>query len=336
MKLKIYLAFIVMLSCILPCGCSSGNNRDAGTGTSGTRPQSSASSSSSVHAASAKPGEDAAEPAEARDPEPKVLVPSADGTAVYENEFAVIDASNLSQGYVMVKYLGTCGKVRFQAIGPDGATYSYLLGDSREYTTFPLSAGDGPYTLQVLENIGGTSYVIALSQDVEVKIADEFLPFLYPNQYVNFTPDSEAVALGSSLSEDASTDLDVVDSVYHYVIQNISYDTAKAQSVTTGYLPDIDETLSTKKGICFDYASLMAAMLRSQGIPTKLEVGYSGDAYHAWISTYVDDIGWIDNIIQFDGKSWELLDPTLAANNSSSSVGKYIGDGSNYTVKYSY
>jgi hypothetical protein len=30
------------------------------------------------------------------------------------------------------------------------------------------------------------------------------------------------------------------------------------------------------------------------------------------------------------------MDPTLAASNNSQSVKDYIGDGSNYTVKYSY
>lgn len=98
----------------------------------------------------------------------------------------------------------------------------------------------------------------------------------------------------------------------------------------------MDETLSTKKGICFDYASLMVAMLRSQNIPTKLEVGYSGQVYHAWISVYLTELGWIDGIIKFDGKSWTLLDPTLASNNDKKAVGKYVGDSSNYTVKYLY
>ena len=94
--------------------------------------------------------------------------------------------------------------------------------------------------------------------------------------------------------------------------------------------------MQTRKGICFDYASLMSALLRSQGIPTKLVVGYSGTAYHAWISVYLDEAGWVDNIIEFDGKDWSLMDPTLAANNDEDSVKKYVGDGSNYIVKYSY
>ena len=77
-------------------------------------------------------------------------------------------------------------------------------------------------------------------------------------------------------------------------------------------------------------------MLRSQGIPTKLIFGYSGDAYHAWISVWLAETGWVDSIIEFDGKSWSLLDPTLAAANSRSSVKQYVGDGSKYTEKYFY
>lgn len=95
------------------------------------------------------------------------------------------------------------------------------------------------------------------------------------------------------------------------MIGNIQYDFDKAASVQSGYLPDIDETLNTKKGICFDYAALMTAMLRVQRIPTKLVVGYAGELYHAWISVYLDGVGWIDNIIYFDGKDWVRMDLRL-------------------------
>ena len=120
------------------------------------------------------------------------------------------------------------------------------------------------------------------------------------------------------------------------LIKNIKYDKEKANNVQYGYVPDPDQTLNDKTGICFDYAYLTCAMLRSQGIPTKLEVGYVGEVYHAWISCYVDETGWIDNIIEFDGKDWSLLDPTLGANNKSKDVKKYIGEGSKYIVKYTY
>lgn len=271
-----------------------------------------------------------------RDSTPKVLTPSADGVTVYQSDFASIDASNTSQGYVMVKYNGTNEKVKLQITCPDQSCYTYLISDRGAYDTFPLTAGNGSYALQVLENVAGDTYTVSLAQSINVNIEDEFLPFLYPNQYVNFHTDSKAVSKGSDLAKDTYSDLDVVQNIYNYVIKNISYDTEKAQNVSYGYVPDIDDTLSSKKGICFDYAALMASMLRSQNIPTKLEVGYSGDAYHAWISTYIDDKGWVDDIIQFNGDTWQIMDPTLAATNDSAAVKKYIGDGSHYVVKYTY
>lgn len=271
-----------------------------------------------------------------RDSTPKVLTPSADGVTVYQNDFASIDASNTSQGYVMVKYNGANEKVKLQITCPDQSCYTYLISDRGAYDTFPLTAGNGSYTLQVLENVAGDTYTVSLAQSINVSIEDEFLPFLYPNQYVNFHADSKAVSKGSDLAKDTYSDLDVVQNIYNYVIKNISYDTEKAQNVSYGYVPDVDDTLSSKKGICFDYAALMTSMLRSQNIPTKLEVGYSGDAYHAWISTYIDDKGWVDDIIQFDGDTWQIMDPTLAATNDSAAVKKYVGDGSHYVVKYTY
>lgn len=271
-----------------------------------------------------------------RDSTPKVLTPSADGVTVYQNDLASIDASNTSQGYVMVKYNGTNEKVKLQITCPDQSCYTYLISDRGAYDTFPLTAGNGSYALQVLENVAGDTYTVSLAQSINVSIEDEFLPFLYPNQYVNFHTDSKAVSKDSDLAKDTYSDLDVVQNIYNYVIKNISYDTEKAQNVSYGYVPDIDDTLSSKKGICFDYAALMTSMLRSQNIPTKLEVGYSGDAYHAWISTYIDDKGWVDDIIQFNGNTWQIMDPTLAATNDSAAVKKYVGDGSHYVVKYTY
>lgn len=271
-----------------------------------------------------------------RDSTPKVLTPSADGVTVYQNDFASIDASNTSQGYVMVKYNGTNEKVKLQITCPDQSCYTYLISDRGAYDTFPLTAGNGSYALQVLENVAGDTYTVSLTQSINVSIEDEFLPFLYPNQYVNFHADSQAVSKGCDLAKDTYSDLDVVQNIYNYVIKNISYDTEKAQNVSYGYVPDVDDTLSSKKGICFDYAALMTSMLRSQNIPTRLEVGYSGDAYHAWISTYIDDKGWVDDIIQFDGDTWQIMDPTLAATNDSAAVKKYVGDGSHYVVKYTY
>ncbi len=49
------------------------------------------------------------------------------------------------------------------------------------------------------------------------------------------------VAKAEELADGASSDLDIISSVYNYIITHFTYDYSKASSVTSGYLPDIDE-----------------------------------------------------------------------------------------------
>ena len=96
----------------------------------------------------------------------------------------------------------------------------------------------------------------------------------------------------------------------------------------------VDEILEKKTGICFDYASVMATMLRTQNIPTRLEVGYMLEEYHAWISIYIEEQGWINGIIEFDGTQWKLMDPTFAS--TSKKPKDFIMETDKYTTKYVY
>jgi len=273
-----------------------------------------------------------------RDNTSRILVPQASGSVVFEDERVAIDASRANDGYIMVMYRGDHDKVKLQISPPsdNASPYTYLLDDFGNYSVYPLTGGSGSYTITVNEQVEGDMYAVIFTQDIDVTISDDFLPFLYPNVYVDFTAKCEAVQLGNTLAKECYSDLEVIAKIYQYVINNITYDTEKASTVEYGYIPNINDTLTNKKGICFDYAALMSAMLRSQQIPTKLEVGFAGEVYHAWISCYVDEIGWVDNIIEFDGKTWTFMDPTFAANSDSSKTATFIGDGENYQVKFSY
>ena len=269
-------------------------------------------------------------------------LPEASGTIVYggnsKSKGVVVDASNTQYGYVMVKYDGNSdAKKKVIVQCPNGTKYTYNLNKKGEYESFVLSGGDGKYSIGVYENVEGTKYSTLFTQALDVKLENQFAPFLSSNQYVSFTTDSAAVKKAAELTAGLSDELAKVQAVYHFVIGNITYDKVEAQTVQSGYLPDVDEVLATKKGICFDYAALMASMLRSQNIPTKLVVGYTGTAYHAWISTYTTESGWVEGVIFFDGTTWKLMDPTFASSGKSSdAIMKYIGDGKNYTEKYLY
>lgn len=273
-----------------------------------------------------------------RDSTSNVKTPQASGEVTHGADNVLFDASHVSDGYVMLNYSGANEKVKFQITTPDQTTYTYPVSNYGNYSVYPLSGGDGTYTLAVFESasIEDDLYAVAFTQDIEVTVTDEFSPFLYPNCYVNFTEESATVKKGEELAVDCYSDLEVVTNIYNYVIKEITYDIEKAKTVPYGYIPVPDDTLSSGTGICFDYASVMASMLRSQRIPTKLEVGYVEDVYHAWISCYVDEIGWVNDLIEFDGSNWSLMDPTLGANNKRSDVKKYIGEGNKYMVKYTY
>ena len=267
---------------------------------------------------------------------PTMLTPSAPGMLEKRNNKAVIDYSNTQDGYVMVQYTASTDKrLKAQVKGPT-TTYTYTL-TAGQWATFPLSDGNGTYQFVVYENIEGTKYACVLSQSHAVTLTDEFAPFLRPNQYVDYAPAVNTVAKAEELTRDITEPLKKVEAVYNFVVDSLTYDKQLAATVQSGYLPVLDTVLDKKSGICFDYAALMTGMLRSQGVPCKLVVGYAGSAYHAWISVWSDETGWVDGVIYFDGASWKRMDPTFASSGKQSEfIMSYIGDGSNYAPKYFY
>jgi len=82
-------------------------------------------------------------------------------------------------------------------------------------------------------------------------------------------------------------------------------------------------------------------MLRSQGIPAKLVVGYYydpllGNTYHALVSVFAEEDGWIGDQIFFTGGTWNILDPTVVAILAVSDPVSTNGDGRIYHAMYYY
>ncbi len=271
-------------------------------------------------------------------PMPSVIMPQASGDIVYSNNYIKMDASNISDGYVMIAYTGSSQeKLKVIITCPSKVKYTYNLTDGGEYEVFPLSDGNGKYNITAYKNITGIKYSTIYSKDITVNLESEFAPFLLPNQYVNYTPESKVVQKANELVNNKEDELEAVKEIYQYVVTNITYDKVKIKNVKSGYLPDLDDVLKKKKGICFDYAAVMTAMLRSQDIPCKLVIGYAGSVYHAWINVYTEESGWINKAVFFDGANWKLMDPTYASSGKQSkSIMKYIENEKNYSAKYLY
>ena len=121
-----------------------------------------------------------------------------------------------------------------------------------------------------------------------VQMDNEYAAFLLPNQYVSYNQDSEAVKISEEICDGLTTDAEKLEAVRNYIVSNYTYDYDKAKSVAGGTLPSIDYLLEHKMGICQDIAATAACMLRVQGIPTELVIGYANKYYHAWNSVLID------------------------------------------------
>lgn len=264
----------------------------------------------------------------------QVLVPEAPGKEILGSSPLTLDISNITQGYLTAVSDSQDQKMNVQLTDENGTVYSYFISPG-ESAVIPFSSGSGNYQICCYQQIDGTQYAALFANTLEVSLENEFLPFLYPNQYVNFSPESEASKLALSMVSEDTSDVDALQAIYDYITENLTYDYDLADTVESGYLPDVDATLESKKGICFDYAALTAAMLRSRDIPCKLQIGYSGTVKHAWVSVYIRSKGWVDKAVEFSGDSWSRMDPTFDSNSDDEeTIQQYIRNDDNYIVQF--
>lgn len=240
-----------------------------------------------------------------------ILVPETPGTTVYSGSGVTIDASNVKDGYVAVKCEPKQNRLKAQVMLGDHS-YNYDLASDNEYDIFPLQMGNGTYKVRVLENAGGTNYTPLYQAEFPVEMDDTNRVFIYPSQYVWYTNETSAVAKSYEICDGLKTDEEKVEAIYDWVVDNMTYDKELAKTVESGYLPDLEVTMKTKKGICFDYCALFSAMLRAQGIPTKLVIGkvQPENITHSWSQVYLDGKWkWMDTTM--DGKGHKESDYTM-------------------------
>lgn len=120
--------------------------------------------------------------------------------------------------------------------------------------------------------------------------------FLGPDRLVPITGKPAELAANTTAGKDS--ELAKTRAIYDYVFANMSYD-----KTGTGWgHGDVLYACSAKKGNCTDFHSLFIAMVRSQGIPARFEIGFSippdqasGDiaGYHCWAEFFNPQNGWV-------------------------------------------
>ncbi|MBQ8110297.1 MAG: transglutaminase family protein [Clostridia bacterium] len=211
--------------------------------------------------------------------------PESSGEVVQTDGKLVVDASHMEQGYIMCCVSApTNHRLKVRMTYANGAQLTYDLDNEGDYEVFPLQLGSGNYEFALFENVSGTKYSSEGKVTLSAQLTDENAAFLVPNQYVNYVRTTNAVIK----SDELATDGDVYQRIKDFMTEEFSYDFVRAKTISPGELPEIDHCFESRAGICQDLSAVMVCMLRVQGIPAKLMIGYADQYYHAWTVAVVD------------------------------------------------
>ena len=197
------------------------------------------------------------------------------------------------------RYAVDNGVIRFKAdrsatyvVAKGGESFHYATQKGEE-VVLPLPYGKGTYSIKECVRKGGNTYTVIATKKIKYK-GDELGAFKVSSSIIPFSPENAAVKLALELTAGVNGEREKVKEIYAFVRNSFTYDYFKADRVrdSVRYGVDIDATLTERSGVCYDLSALMVAMIRSAGVPARLEIGDG----HAWLSVYVAD-------------SWNPIDP---------------------------
>lgn len=180
----------------------------------------------------------------------------------------------------------------FDFIDPFGNT-GHFLDRPRDHEHFAVTARStveaGPLTPTPERLDPGASE--ALQRAV---MTVELWPMVHPSRFVRWTPalerftDAHDIALGDDPLVGARELCTRLHRMFEYAPGETRVDSP------------IDRILETGRGVCQDYAHVMAAILRGWGIPCRYVSGYLGPPAegradcesHAWVECWFPGIGW--------------------------------------------
>lgn len=224
--------------------------------------------------------------------------PESPGIDVRTDGKLIIDASNMAKGYIMVRSAEATSHGLKIRISNGQWSLNYDINSDGNYEAFPLQNGSGTYEIGLFENVKSNKYSAEGKVVLDVHLNDENAAYLVPNQYVSYELWTTAVQKSDELCADQPPQ-QVFDAVSNFLAKEFDYDFVRAKTIQAGEKPDIDYCYDNRMGICQDLAAVTACMLRVQGVPAKLVIGYADKYYHAWCSVVVN------------GKEF-LFDPTNA------------------------
>lgn len=200
----------------------------------------------------------------------------------------------------------------------DDNTYAVNGGDIFD-KTIALRYGPGNYQFQIMTTKSSDRFV---SNAVEhtgnfVNTKREELDGIAPSNQIQ-SDDEEIVQLSQEITQGHQTDMEKTKAIHDWVGSNIAYDVDSffANSYQTKQW-DALTVLHSKKGICFGYSNLVAALNRAAGIQAKVVIGdanvyLQGWTAHAWNKVLIDgrwvymDTTWDAGNVDFTKKTFQF------------------------------
>ena len=186
--------------------------------------------------------------------------------------------------------------------------YNKKLEDSKIYSLLSeevVSPIANSTFAKELPNIINNSFKIVVENDSDEPTSSFRRTIVYYNGITldeGLKSNEELDEFSKELVEDYSTTREKAKAIYNWVGKNIEYDYDKVDkilnnnfSVESGAI----NTFYTRKGICFDYSCLYAAMCKANGIKVRVITGegFNGSSWvnHAWNEVYIEEEGaWIN------------------------------------------
>ncbi|MBR0368408.1 MAG: transglutaminase domain-containing protein [Clostridia bacterium] len=213
--------------------------------------------------------------------------PESPGIDVQSDGKLVIDESNMDKGYIMVRTSEPTGHAMKVTVSQGQWQLIYDLNSDAQYEVFPLQQGSGQYEIALFENVKGKKFSSEGKLVIDAQMSDEEAPFLVPNQYVSYELWTSAVQKSDEICAGMAPD-QAFQAVSDFMASEFAYDFVRAKTISSGEKPDIDYCYDNRMGICQDLAAVTACMLRVQGVPARLVIGYADKYYHAWNTVVVN------------------------------------------------
>jgi transglutaminase-like putative cysteine protease len=114
------------------------------------------------------------------------------------------------------------------------------------------------------------------------------------------------------LIKDRETLLDVIRANYSFINDNLEYDVEKATSENERI--GAIAALEGGPAVCMEYADLMIALLRAQGIPSRAAIGYANltnmssneQVRHQWVQIWIPEYGWFSVDPSFESQNMKI------------------------------